>query len=296
MNNATLALVDLQQAFQSAVLQLRDTTPDYIINTAKASSTERFKVYTDAYCLRLIEALSADYPALKDWQGDDDFDAMGRAYIDASPSDQFSIRWFGRHLPRFLAETQPYAEQPGLKELALFEWALSEAFDASESTLADYQQLAATEPAHWPSLKLRFHPSLRRIDLTCNVHQIWQASNQKEPLPMLTMSAESQAWIVWRQQVTLLFRSLSVQEAFSLAAFMKGQNFAEVCTGLSEWLDEEQVVMNAAIFLQTWLRDGWIADVTSFPRSGVGMPPVTLQRHATLERCRMNSHAGAWEL
>ncbi|MFI3197048.1 MAG: hypothetical protein QX196_01850 [Methylococcaceae bacterium] len=31
-------------------------------------------------------------------------------------------------------------------------------------------------------------------------------------------------------------------------------------------------------------------------RSGVGMPPVTLQHHATLERCRMNSHAGAWEL
>ena len=28
----------------------------------------------------------------------------------------------------------------------------------------------------------------------------------------------------------------------------------------------------------------------------VGMQSVTLQRHATQERCRMNSHAGAWEL
>jgi hypothetical protein len=34
-----------------------------------------------------------------------------------------------------------------------------------------------------------------------------------------------------------------------------------VCTGLCEWLDEEQVVMKAAGFLQAWLRDGWIADV-----------------------------------
>ncbi|MDP2903566.1 MAG: hypothetical protein Q8N96_10740 [Methylovulum sp.] len=34
----------------------------------------------------------------------------------------------------------------------------------------------------------------------------------------------------------------------------------------------------------------------SFPRSGVGMQPGTLQRPATLERCQMNSHAGAWEL
>ena len=264
MNNVALTLANLQETFQSAVLQLQGTTPNYIINTANASSTERFKVYIDAYRLRLLEALSADYPALKDWLGDEGFDALGRTYIDASPSDQFSIRWFGRHLPRFLAEAPSYAKQPALKELALFEWALSEAFDASESTLADYQQLAAIEPTHWPSLKLRFHPSLRRIDLTCNAHQIWQASNQKEPLPMLTMNAEPQAWVIWRRQVTLLFRSLSIQEAFSLAAFMKGQNFAEVCTGLSEWLDEEQVVMNAAIFLQTWLRDGWIADVEGY--------------------------------
>ena len=32
-----------------------------------------------------------------------------------------------------------------------------------------------------------------------------------------------------------------------------------------------------------------------FPRSGVGMPLVTLQRHATLERCWMGFHVGAWE-
>ncbi|MDP2394719.1 MAG: hypothetical protein Q8M21_15830, partial [Methylococcaceae bacterium] len=65
----------------------------------------------------------------------------------------------------------------------------------------------------------------------------------------------------WRQQLKLLFRSLSVQEAFAIDAFLQGQSFADVCAGLVEWLDEEQVVLNAAGFLQTWLRDGWIADV-----------------------------------
>jgi len=34
----------------------------------------------------------------------------------------------------------------------------------------------------------------------------------------------------------------------------------------------------------------------AFPRSSVGMPSVTLQRHATPERCWMNSRVGAWEL
>lgn len=260
-SSSTLTLRDMQQAFQSAVLHLQETPPDFVVDTAQASSAERFKVYTEAYRLRLIEALSADYPALKDWLGDEGFDTMGRAYIDASPSDQFSIRWFGRHLPRFLAESPPYAGQPALKDLAIFEWALSEAFDAPESALTDYKQLAAIEPTHWPSLKLRFHPSLRRSDLNYNAPQVWQASNQQEPLPAFTASPESQAWIIWRHELKLLFRSLSAQEAFSLDAFMQGQCFAQICTGLCEWLDEEQVVMNAAGFLQAWLRDGWIADV-----------------------------------
>jgi len=261
MTTTIFTLADLQQAFQTAVLHLQDTAPDFIVATDQASSTERFTVYTEAYRLRLIEALSADYPGLKNLLGAEDFDAMGRAYIDASPSDQFSIRWFGRHLSHFLAETSPYAEQAGIAELANFEWALSEAFDAPDSRVIDYSCLAAIVPTHWPSLRLTLHPSLRRINLHYNAPQVWQASNQQESLPVFAANSESQAWLIWRQQLKLLFRSLSVQEAFAIDAFLQGQSFAEVCTGLTKWLDEEQVVLNAAGFLQTWLSEGWIADV-----------------------------------
>lgn len=261
MTTTIFKLADLQQAFQTAVLHLQDTAPDFIVATDQASSTERFTVYTEAYRLRLIEALSADYPGLKNLLGAEGFDAMGRAYIDASPSDQFSIRWFGRHLPHFLAETSPYAEQAGIAELANFEWTLSEAFDAPDSTVIDYSRLAAIEPSHWPSLKLKFHPSLRRIDLHYNAPQVWQASSQQQPLPVFSANFEPQAWLIWRQQLKLLFRSLSVHEAFAIDAFLQGQCFAEVCAGLTEWLDEEQVVMNAAGFLQTWLSEGWITGV-----------------------------------
>lgn len=261
MNTITLSLADTQQAFQTAVLLLQKATPDFIIGTTQASAAERFKVYTDAYRLRLIEALGADFPALKNCLGDEGFYALGRAYTDASPSNQFSVRWFGRHLSQFLAKTMPYSEQPGLKELAIFEWALSEAFDAAESNLVDYLQLAEIDPVYWPSLKLHFHPSLRHVDLNGNAPQVWQASNKNQALPEFTLHPEPQAWIIWRQELKLLFRSLSVQEAFALDAFMQEQHFAEICTGLSEWLDEKQVVMQAATYLQTWLRDGWITDI-----------------------------------
>jgi Putative DNA-binding domain len=261
MNTADYNLADLQQAFQSAILQLSITTPGFIIDTNKASSAERFKVYADAYRLRLVDALIADYPTLKKYLGEERFKALGRAYIDASPSDQFSVRWFGRHMPRFLAETQSYAEQSFLKELAIFEWALSEAFDAAESILMDYKCLAAIEQTAWPLLQIQFHPSIRRINLHWNAPQVWQAANQQESPPFSLVNSTLQAWIVWRQDLKVLFRSLTTPEAFAVDAFIQGQCFEEVCTGLSLWMNEEQVVTNAAGYLQAWLRDGWIADV-----------------------------------
>ena len=37
---------------------------------------------------------------------------------------------------------------------------------------------------------------------------------------------------------------------------------------------------------------GFMTIVYNGERTGVGTPPVTIQRHATQERCGMNSHAG----
>ena len=140
------------------------------------------------------------------------------------------------------------------------EWALSEAFDAPECVVTDYASLAAIAPAQWPALTLRFHPSLRRIDLHTNAPQIWQSANQQQSLPDFTGNTALQAWIIWRHELKLCFRSLSVPEAFAIDAFRQGQCFAEVCAGLCAWLDAEQVAVSVAGYLQTWLRDGWVIE------------------------------------
>ncbi|MFA5983031.1 MAG: DNA-binding domain-containing protein [Methylococcaceae bacterium] len=263
MIKQTLTLQELQKSFQSAVFKLEAEVPSFIINTAQASAKERFKVYTDAYRLRLIEALLSDYPALLDSLGDAGFDTMARAYIDESPSDQYSIRWFGRNLALFLQQTPPYKTQGGLAELAAFEWALSEAFDALETALVDFSHLAAIEVSTWPGLKLQFHPSLRQLAFEFNIPEVWEASNQKQALPAVTKNDQLQDWIIWRHQLKLLFRLLPEHEAICLKAFMAGNSFSQVCTELCQSLDEDQVVVNVAGFLQAWLRDGWVAEVVS---------------------------------
>ncbi|MEN8261022.1 MAG: DNA-binding domain-containing protein [Pseudomonadota bacterium] len=262
-SNPSVSLAELQQTVQESILTRPRNPPAFITDTHEASAAERFDVYTEAYRLRLIEALAADYPALRDYLGDAGFDALGRAYADACPSDQFSIRWFGRYLPRFLRETPPHDAQLGLSDLASFEWALSEAFDAPDGLAVGIDRLAVLPPALWGSLRFRFHPSLRRVDLSHHAPQLWQASNTKRPLPALCRLEEPQAWVIWRSDLRLFFRSLPTPEAWSMDAFMDGRCFADICEGLCEWLDDEKVALNAAGFLQAWVRGGWIVDVAT---------------------------------
>lgn len=258
MNQSALSLAELQSAFQSAVLNLGPEAPDFVIDTEQASAAERFRVYTNAYRLRLVDALIVDFPALRDYLGDQGFDRMARAYIDASPSDQFSIRWFGRHLPGFLSEVSPYSDRPELQALADFEWLLTEVFDAPEVDVAGFEDMAAIAPERWPGLKLIFHPSLRRLDLAFNAVEAWEASNEQRELPELKKNLEVEPWLLWRNELKLLFRCLKTTEAVSLDAFMQGSTFAEVCTLLCEHMEEQEVVVSVAGYLQTWVRDGWI--------------------------------------
>lgn len=261
-------LTELQRAFQCAILDPRGAPPPFIVSSPKAPAAERFAVYAQAYRLRLIEALAADYPALKEWLGDGAFDRLARAYADAYPSGHFSIRWFGSRLPAFLAATPACLNQPELTELAGFEWALSEAFDAADSPVLTQAQLAALAPASWPGLKLRIHASVQTLDLIYNTPSRWRALNRKEPAPDLETESETLTWVVWRQDLKLLFRSLPKAEARALKAFSRGQCFAGVCEDLCEWLDETQVAVSAAGYLQTWLREGWIAGISTSAEPG----------------------------
>jgi hypothetical protein len=257
----SVTLPELQRTFQSAVLHPQPGAPPFIVDSSEASADGRFAVYTEAYRLRLIEALAADYPALKESLGEEAFDQLGRAYADACPSAHFSIRWFGGRLPGFLAEYPAYRSQPAVRELATFEWALSEAFDAAESQVVTEAQLAGLEPELWPMLKLRIHPSLRTVDLACNTPGRWQALNRKEPAPDLEIGPELTTWAVWRQDLRLLFRSLPKPESRALKTFRQGGCFAEVCEDLCDWLDDTQVAVSAAGYLRTWLKEGWIAGI-----------------------------------
>jgi len=251
-------LSTVQSDFFRYVLDAQPSMTQHVVGTARVDAGARLSIYGNAYRLRLVEALDANFPALHAWLGDEGFERLGRAYLAAYPSRHYSIRWFGHRLPEFMAGDASWRADGFACELAEFEWAMSEAFDATDADVVSLEQMASFAPDSWPRMRLAFHPSLRRLSLTWNVAPIWHALTHSQTPTAAQQTDMAATWIVWRQRLTLFYRQLDTEEAWALAAAVGGAAFAELCEGLCKWIEPEQVAARAAGYLRQWIADGLI--------------------------------------
>ena len=254
-------LRELQEQLQSHLLTGDPRIVPRIVGTPRVNAPDRLSIYSDAYRLRLLEALRVDFPALHTLAGDAEFERLGRAYLDAHPSGHFSIRYFGRHLAAFLQRDDRWREQPVFAEMAAFEWALGLSFDASDSPLINVEDIAAIPPGAWADMRLDPHASLQRLDLLWNVPGLWKAIDEEQP-PQAPVAADYPlAWVIWRRELKTFFRSAPVDEACALDLLRQGERFATLCEGLCEWIDETQAAAQAAIYLRRWVQDGLVSRI-----------------------------------
>ena len=254
-------LKDLQQNFKRHLFRLDSPITQHIASDA-LSSEFRLGIYADAYVSRLLEALQNDYPALQTLLGGEAFYELGEAYIRRFPSTYASLRWFGGHLPIFIKETVPYNRNPWLMEMAVFEWALVDAFNASDKPSISENDVGQIPPEQWPALEFVFHPSVQSFEYRWNILPIWQAHKESKSLPKPEKLSQSETCLVWRQNLKTLFRTLDSDEALMFAAARQGANFSQLCEQLSAWIDDaEQVPLRAVGLLKTWLSQGLISDL-----------------------------------
>jgi hypothetical protein len=254
------SLGDLQRAFQDYLLASSDTFQAAVRDTSKADRVTLLDVYRDGYALRLIEALTTDYPGLMAMAGPADFDHVARAYIAAHPSRHPSVRWYGRGLADFLSHTEPYSRTPAAAEMARFEWALGEAFDSPDVTPITADALMALPQEAWETLSFTTLPSLRRLVLAFEAPQAWQRREEVEAGDLLVERApEPLTWAIWRPDLVSNFRSLDADEAAMLDALVEGRPFPELCEVVAPFTGEEQAPARAAGLLRAMVEGGMIA-------------------------------------
>ena len=254
-------LAQSQAEFQSHLVAGDDAVIPRITGDSKADARTRLEVYFQAYRLRLAEVLGNDFTGLRALLADE-FDAMACAYLDAYPSTHPSVRWFGRHLAGFLRETPPWQERPALAEMAKFEWAWGQAFDAADADPVGDDELQRISPEDWGVLRIGFHPSVQVLVLNSNVPSLFAAATSDEVLPALDESGAT-PWLVWRHDLKVNWRSLDTIEHASMELMNTGGNFGALCEGLCEWHPADEVPLQAASLLKQWLVDGLVIELTA---------------------------------
>lgn len=253
------SLAELQGAFQDYLLGSGDAFRSEVRDSAMADRIPLLDVYREGYALRLIEALTADYPGLIAMVGEEQFEEMARAYIAAHPSRHPSVRWFGRNLASFLDSAAPANCLPAAAEMARFEWELGEAWDAADQKPVAAAALMALPEEAWETLSFTTLPSLRRLSLAFEVPQAWQRREETAPGTLEVGAAPAPVpWVIWRPDLRPRFRALEGDEPLLLDALSAGRTFPELCAVLASETGEDAIAARVAGPLRVWVEAGMI--------------------------------------
>ena len=236
-----------QQALQAAVSQTAAAADGLL------QSPVGLAIYQDAYRARLLAALRDNFTVLQRALGDDEFDALGLAYLNAHPSTEPSIRWFGHRLAAFIDKTELC--HPAMADFARMDWALRAAFDAADAPALRAADLQALAPDDWAGLTFRLHPSAQLLALQWAIEPAWRAlrEDRGDDAELDAPEPLAHTLLVWRQGLDTRWRSLAPMEAALLQALAAGNNFAEICAVAAQsHQDAAQQVVGA---LQQWLSD-----------------------------------------
>jgi hypothetical protein len=189
------------------------------------------------------------------------FDELAAAYLVDHPSRYCSVRYVGSEYAVWLNAHQgaPHFVQPHWAELAAFEWAQGEVFDAADSDIVVLGDIADIPFAAWPGLRLHLQPALRLIWLHGNAPACVVAHGADKSLPRVIRHDEPAMWLLWRRGFDVYWRALESDELSALQALQAGANFGGVCESLCVWHSDDAVALRAASLLKRWISDELIA-------------------------------------
>ena len=281
-DNSQIGLRQQQQAFAAAVL---GQCSNALLQPSAQGGPAAVEVYRQAYPARLTGALRDNFEILALALGDAGFDALAAAYIQAQPSGQPSIRWFGHALVAFmvqrLAADDGLVPHPALADLARMDWALRGAFDAADAPVIEHATLAAIAPDDWPTLVMQLHPSVQQVPLQWAVGPAWHALRTARDLadsrlidtPDHEGAAEPELpapealhhrLLVWRKGQDTQWRSLADAEARLLQAVAEGASFAALCDQAECLVEQPDLAVPLVVTaLQQWLADGLISAISA---------------------------------
>ena len=220
-------------------------------------ATKGLDVYQNNYRAQLVNCLQVSYPHVLRWIGADTFRHAAITHIDARPPRGWTLDAYGEDFGITLREMFPH--NPDLHELAWIEWALSEAYVASDAVPMSKDALWSVD---WDRARLRLAPSLRHRVATTNADDVWSALQEDaDTVPEGEMLAAPGGFVIWRRDFTSRLRCLDADDYAALLGLFDDDRFEAMCETLVARLGEEAGVARAGALLADWLDAGVIVGI-----------------------------------
>ncbi|MBI1850584.1 MAG: putative DNA-binding domain-containing protein [Planctomycetes bacterium] len=228
---------------------------DRVLPSRTLTAAERIDIYSRMYFARLHDVLAEDYPSLVRILGWPAFTRFARAYLARHPSRHYSLNGLGRNAPRFLAGPVRVPRRALLVDLARLELAMTEVFDAEESTTLVPDDLRSIPPDRYAGARLRPIAAFRLLALEHRANAIVTAVRQEKPLPSL---ARERTWVAVYRRAFAVWRMDLTEPMFTmLSALSRGRSIeqsvratARAWSGTPETLERE---------IRRWFGE-WIAE------------------------------------
>lgn len=220
----------------------------------RLSVEERLDIYANMYFYRLLDVLRGDFPALVGLLGDAAFHNLVTDYLLKHFPTHYSLRYAGAQMAAFVPTHALAAERPYLGDVATFEWALVDAFDAPDAACLTRDALGRVPAHRWSELKLRLHPSAQLFAFGWAVHE---ARRQVDAGETPAVPRQSSSLVcVWRKGFRVRYRSLPPFEWAALRLLASGSTFGAACAAAADACEDDNAAERLASTLASWVDDG----------------------------------------
>lgn len=217
--------------------------PGIIRSTEKLGATDRLAIYHNAYHLRLMQVLEAEYPALKLALGEKLFSGFALFYIQRNPPCSFTLYELSAMLPEFLSGSVPQEnEDEGWPDFIISLVRLERMFQEvyrGPGTEGKPVIQANAVPRNWKQVIFQAAPGLRLMESNFPVHEFLVAARSKNPLPI--PEAQETQLAVYRKNYQVKIQAVSKKQYASLEHILAGQNAGKAGVKkdeLTKWISE----------------------------------------------------------
>lgn len=211
-------LHDLQQDFVAAVFEERCPGE---VRSGRFDAARLFQVYRHNVFISLTAALAAVYPVVQRLVGEGFFKYAADAFIRAHPPASGNLHDFGADLAEFLAAFPACAGHAYLPDVARLEWAYHAVFHAAAPRF-DVAALAGVSPERYPELRFGLSPAARLIASEYPLLALWRAHQSEAADTPIDLDAGGDRLLVFRRELEVEFKRLSVGEYALLSAWQHG--------------------------------------------------------------------------